>query len=133
MEGHRRYVITPRWSRLKVECRVYDTHRMMMAAIRKDHARGGQSGAANDTYALTCTDPTLIPKGHGAVVYFYTKGITPGRIAHEFDHAAFAILARRRIKHVECSTAGAADHEDDHAYVVQDLVDGFYKKCALIR
>ncbi len=116
---------------MTVEARVYSTHKGMMAGIRGDHAKGGQSGAGNDTKALTCTDTRLIKVGRGAVIYFNRKHLSHGIIAHEMDHAAFGMMARRKVKQIKCDAEGAAEHEETHAYLVQDLVEGFYKKCAV--
>ncbi len=111
-------------TKFKVECRVYDTHKQMLSAIRKDDI----SGIANNTLAYCATERRKMPGGHAAIVYFCRKYLTHGTIAHEFDHASFAIMARRGVKQVGCTTEDAAEGEEAHAHLVEHLVDAFYKK-----
>lgn len=116
-------VIYPKGSRLKVECRIYESQREMLRDARK---RPHSFSIANDTQALCDTD--FIPKGHLARVFFCRTHISRGVIAHEMLHAAFGLLARRRVKSIDCTTKAASKDEEDLCYVMDSLVDRFYKK-----
>lgn len=122
------HVIYPPSSRMKIECRVYATQRDMLVAIRKDGAKGSMSGVANNTMAYCCTYKDLIPAGHAAIIYFSKPHLTRGNVAHEMTHAGFSVLARRKIKSVECTTESAGKNEEALCYLVGDLVDRFYKR-----
>lgn len=107
---------------------MYATQRDMLDAIRRDAAKGSASGVANNTMAYCCTYGKLIPKGHAAIIYFSKPHLTRGNVAHEMAHAAFSILARRKVKSIECTTEAAGDNEEVLCYIVGELVDRFYKR-----
>lgn len=119
--------LRPGSSRLKVEARIYPTQREMLAAIRKDHI----SGIANNTMAFCATERKRMKKGFAAIVYFSKTHITHGTVSHEFDHAAFAVMARRRVGSIPCTTEDAPKHEEDHATLVEEMVEAFHKQYGL--
>lgn len=125
MKDHRLHVIYPPHSRLKVECRVYDTRRAMLAAIRKDDP----SGIANDTYAFCATDK--IPTGHLAVIYFCKPHIGHDHIVHELVHAGLALLARRKVKEIPVILKSNAAAEEQLAQIVGGLVSAFHRGFAI--
>lgn len=122
MKDYRSYVIYPPESRLKVDCRVYDTQRSMLAAIRRDDA----TGIANDTAAFCATDK--IPAGHLAVIYFCKTYLTHENVAHEATHAGLALLARRKVKEVPCTITSNDDSEEMLAQIVGRLTGEFHRK-----
>ena len=114
-------------SRLKIGVMVLPTQKDMLVTIRRDNARGREPGVANNTIAYCNTSKSVIGR-HAAVVYFCKPHLSVGVVAHEMTHAAFAVLARRKVKSIECSTEEPAEHEEELCYLVQDLTDQFYKR-----
>lgn len=120
-------IIRPRTSKLSVECRVFERHADMLGAIRKDMARGGRKGVGSNTAAFCATYKDSIPAGRFAVIYFCKKHLTIGTVAHEFIHATLALLARRRVKEIECTADWATEDEETLCQISGDLTDAFYK------
>lgn len=124
VKGPITHIIRPQGSKLKVECRLYQTHREMLRAIRKDDI----GGIANDTMAYCATERSRMQAGFAAIVYFCKPYLDHDTIAHEMDHASFAIMARQRVKEIPCVTDAAPPVEESHAYLLGSLVGAFYRK-----
>ncbi len=118
-----RFTITADGSKLKVQCRIYDSQREMLQGIRK-----AKVTISNDTVAYCSSERRKMPKSHVAIVFFSRTHLTRGTVAHEFVHAGFSILARRKVKSIECTTENAPLDEERLAGITGDLVDAFYKK-----
>jgi hypothetical protein len=114
-------------SRMKVVCRLYETQRAMLEGVRRFEI----AGIANDTLAYCATQRSLMPPGTAAIVYFCRPHLSRGTIAHELDHAAFAIMARRRTRAIPCTTEQAPREEEAHAYLLGDLIDAFHKRLGI--
>lgn len=117
-------VIYPPNSRLKVECRIYPSQREMLRASRRHPSRSFSIG--NNTMAFCQTDSN--PPEYLAIVVFSRTHLSPGTIAHEFVHAALALMARRKISSIPCTTKEAVPVEEDLCHIVDTLVDRFHKK-----
>lgn len=118
----RTITLRPKGSRLKVVCHVYPNKRAMHSAIRRS------DGISNEVLAFTETRIAAVPEGTAAVIFLSKTHLTAGIVAHEFDHACFAILARRRVHSIPCDTEKSHTVEEDHAYLLQRLTNEFYKK-----
>jgi hypothetical protein len=122
--------IKPQGTRLKVECRIYPTKKDMHAAAHK-FSGSIYSNIGRKTEAYCECTPSLLPRGFFAVVFFYEKGMTNGILAHEMDHAAQGLLYRRGHRQLPISIDTATPLEEEHCYILQDLVDDFMRKCSL--
>lgn len=114
-------------SKLKVECRIYQA-RVIMFKYAKKLIGNTYPNLTKNTVAYAEGTIRLIPKGHLAVVFFNRNGLSYGTIAHEMDHVANCLLARRGVKTIECSLDMATDGEEQHADILEELVDSFHKK-----
>ena len=123
MKMHR-FNLQPSGSRLKVQCRLYESQREMLRAIRQDSI----GGIANNTLAFCATYRAKLPSWYAAIIYFSKTHITRGIVVHEFVHASLAILARRKVKNIPCTTEDAPTAEEALAGLVECLTDAFHKK-----
>jgi hypothetical protein len=118
------FTLKPHGSALKVQCCVYPSQREMLRAIRTDR----RGGIQNDTAAFCATERAKMPRGFGAIVYLCKPYLTKGVVVHEFVHASLAILARRKIRNIPCTTEDAPVVEETLASLVEHLTDAFHKK-----
>ena len=118
-----RFTIRADGSKLKVQCLVSASQREMLQGIR----RAGVT-ISNDTTAYCHSERRKVPRGHVAIVFFSKTHLSHGTVAHEFVHAGLSILARRKVKNIECTTENAPHDEEELAGIVGDLADAFYKK-----
>lgn len=118
-------VISPPNSRLRVQCRVYPSRRAMHRAIRVD------TQVSSDCEAYCATFKDSMPRGTVAVVYFNKNDLTIGTVAHEFTHAGLAIMARRRIASIPCTTEFAPAAEEQLADIIGEMTDSFKSKYGL--
>lgn len=116
------FTIRARGSRLKVQVHVYESHRAMLVAARKN------GSISDDTAAFCEGDPSAIPRGHFAVIFFCRPHLTHGIVAHEMDHAAYCLMARRGIKVVKFHSDKPTPEEEMHATITGDLVDEFHRR-----
>lgn len=115
-------------SKLKVSVRLFSSRQAMLGSIRRAYSRKKENGCGNTTMAHCATSRRILPKGFAAIVYLNRNDLSIGVAAHEFTHAAFAILSRRRIKSIHCNIEEAADNEETFCDVVEKLTDQFYKR-----
>lgn len=123
--------IYPRGSRLKVECRIFDTRRAMLVEAKK-FTQDLYPNLGKDTMAYCEPTLKLMPsKSYLAVVFFNRNDWSHGIIAHEFDHCANALMYRCGVRQIPCSLDMATDLEEEHCYIMESLVDAFHKKYKL--
>ena len=115
-------------SKLKASVRLFKTRQEMLIAIRRLYATKKLSGCGNTTMGHCVTSRKVVPKGYAVVVYLNRNDLTTGIAVHEFTHAAFALMARRRIKSIKFDVEGAANHEEEFCDIVERLTDQFYKR-----
>lgn len=123
METPTVFTVGVKGTRLKAEVRVYKSQRSMLAAARQSVGSIG-----NDTAAFCEGTPSLVGKNRFAIIYFCRTHLTKGVVAHEMSHAAFCLLARRKILCVPCDAAENTNEEEMHAGIVGDLVDDFHRQ-----
>lgn len=114
-------------SRLRTECRIYENRKQMLKAARA-HTRGEYPNLGKDTMAYCEGTLHLTPSNRFAVVFLNRKDISLGIVAHELDHAANCLMYRRGVRSIPCSIDMASDVEEQHCYLLGELLDGFHKK-----
>lgn len=98
----------------RVQCRLYQTKRAMLSAIRKETVHGIENAT------LACTTWSILGQKDVSIrafVYLCKTHLSHGIVAHELYHVAEELAARDRNTH---------KREENVAQVLGELVEAFH-------
>jgi len=121
------FTLSIRGTALLTECRVYENRTQMRLAAKK-FVRGMYSNVTRDTMAYCEGTPSLLPKNRLAVIFLNRRDMTLGMVAHELDHAANCLMARRGMRLLPISIDEATPEEEMHCSILEDLLNAFHSK-----